>query len=374
MMTDPSISKPAIARKGLFASGRGSGRGLTMGQQLLLQLMCLLIAVTVLFPIVWVVSMSLDGRNISRPTSLQLLPPEPSLNAYREVIRQPTSNPVSFWQLAGNSFSLAAGVSFFSVMIGVTAAYAFSRFNFPGRKLLFLSVGFILLMPGIATLAPLFALLSRATFGFEVLQILYYIFGGTLVAGSLYLLYTRIRDEEVTANSIVIGLVCLVVGALFIYTGATSTVTRAFKLRDSLYGVGFAMISGALPFAIWNLKGYLDTIPKELEEAAIIDGASPNQIFFRIVLPLATPALAVTAFLGFMSGWTEFALSWQFLTQAKDFTLAMSLWNMTGQYAGSVPWSKFAAMSLMISFPVSIVYLFLQKYIIGGLTLGGVKG
>jgi arabinogalactan oligomer/maltooligosaccharide transport system permease protein len=373
-MSNPSIPKPATARKGLFASGRGSGRQLSLGQQLLLQLMCLLIAVSVLFPIVWIVSMSLDGRNISRPTSLSLLPPQPSLNAYREVIRQPTSNPVTFWQLAGNSFSLAAGVSFFSVMVGVTAAYAFSRFNFPGRKLLFLSVGFILLMPGIATLAPLFALLSRAQFGFGVLQVLYYIFGGLLLAGGLYLLYSRIRDEEINTNSIVIGVVCLAVGALFIYTGATATVTKDFKLRDSLYGVGFAMISGALPFAIWNLKGYLDTIPKELEEAAIIDGASPNQIFFRIVLPLATPALAVTAFLGFMSGWTEFALSWQFLTQAKDFTLAMSLWNMTGQYAGSVPWSKFAAMSLMISFPVSIVYLFLQKYIIGGLTLGGVKG
>ena len=373
-MTNPSIPKPATARKGFFASGHGSGRQITLGQQLLLQLLCLLIAVTVLFPIVWIVSMSLDGRNISRPTSLELIPPEPSLNAYRDVIRKPTANPVTFWELAGNSFSLAAGVSFFSVMIGVTAAYAFSRFNFTGRKILFLSVGFILLMPGIATLAPLFALLSRATFGFEVLRILYYIFGAILAVFGAYTLYSRIRDEEITANAMVIGAVCLAVGLLFIYTGATATATKNFKLRDSLYGVGFAMISGALPFAIWNLKGYLDTIPKELEEAAIIDGASPNQIFFRIILPLATPALAVTAFLGFMTGWTEFALSWQFLTQPKDFTLAMSLWNMTGQYAGSVPWSKFAAMSLMVSFPVSVVYLFLQKYIIGGLTLGGVKG
>jgi arabinogalactan oligomer/maltooligosaccharide transport system permease protein len=75
-----------------------------------------------------------------------------------------------------------------------------------------------------------------------------------------------------------------------------------FNLRDSLLGVGFAMISGMLPFAIWNLKGYLDTIPKELEEAATIDGASVNQIFFLITLPLSTPALAVTAFLGFMGG------------------------------------------------------------------------
>ena len=149
--------------------------------------------------------------------------------------------------------------------------------------------------------------------------------------------------------------------------------TPADTLRNSLLGVGFAIISGALPFAIWNLKGYLDTIPRDLEEAGRIDGASHNQVFFKIILPLAVPALAVTGFLGFLSGWTEFALSWQFLTRPTDFTLAMALWNMTGQYAGQVPWSNFAAMSLLVAVPVAIVYLALQKYIIGGLTLGSVK-
>jgi len=75
-----------------------------------------------------------------------------------------------------------------------------------------------------------------------------------------------------------------------------------------------------------------------------------------------------------MGGWTEFALSWQFLTCVNDFTLTMALWNMTGQYADSVPWGMFAAMSILIALPVSIVYLALQKYIVGGLTVGGVKG
>jgi arabinogalactan oligomer/maltooligosaccharide transport system permease protein len=163
-------------------------------------------------------------------------------------------------------------------------------------------------------------------------------------------------------------------GLALIWGAINPPAGELFVLRNSLLGVGIAMISGALPFAIWNLKGYLDTIPKELEEAAIIDGASANQIFFQIVLPLAVPALAVTGFLGFMGGWTEFFLSWQFLTQPQDFTLAMALYNMTGQYAGSVPWSRFAAFSILISLPVAIVYLLLQRYIVGGLTLGGVKG
>ncbi|MGQ9928126.1 MAG: ABC transporter permease subunit [Chloroflexaceae bacterium] len=144
--------------------------------------------------------------------------------------------------------------------------------------------------------------------------------------------------------------------------------------HNSLLGVGITVISGALPFAIWNLKGYLDTIPRQLEEAAIIDEASPNQIFFQIVPPLAVPALTVTGFLSFAGEWTEFLLSWQFLTNPRDFTLAMALYNMTGQDAGSVPWSRYAAFSILVSLPVAIVYLLLQRYIVGGLTLDGVKG
>jgi len=146
-----------------------------------------------------------------------------------------------------------------------------------------------------------------------------------------------------------------------------------FNLRNSLLGVGLAMTSSTLPFSIWNLKGYLDTIPKELEQAALIDGASFNQVFFSIILPLARPALAVTFFLGFLNGWTEFAISWQFLTNPKNFTLAMALWNMVGQFSGDTPWSAFAAMSIMIAAPVTIVYLLLQKQIVSGLVVGSVK-
>ena len=147
-----------------------------------------------------------------------------------------------------------------------------------------------------------------------------------------------------------------------------------FNLRDSLYGVGISMIAGALPFAVWNLKGYIDTIPEALEEAAAIDGADPNQIFFRIMLPLAVPQLAVTFFIGFIGHWQEFAISWLFLTKPQDYTLAMTLYNMTGQYANSIPWNRFAAMAVIVALPVAIIFIALQKQIVGGLTSGGVKG
>ena len=123
------------------------------------------------------------------------------------------------------------------------------------------------------------------------------------------------------------------------------------QLRNSLVGVGLAMTAGALPFAIWNLKGYIDTVPKDLEEAAAIDGASPNQTFIQIILPLVLPALAVTVLFGFMAGWTEFALSWQFISNPTWFTLSMALYGMQGQYASNTPWSQFAAMSILVFGP-----------------------
>ena len=130
----------------------------------------------------------------------------------------------------------------------------------------------------------------------------------------------------------------------------------------------------ALPFAIWNLKGYLDTIPKELEEAAAVDGATRNQSFLRVVLPLSVPALAVTGFLGFIAGWTEYYFSVIFLSDAKQFTLAVALNGMVGQFATTTPWAEFSAFAILFALPVSLVYLVLQKYIIGGLAIGGVKG
>lgn len=289
---------------------------LPLSKQLLYQAIALLITFTVIFPLLWVVSLSLDPRDIARPTEFRLIPPGASLDAYRRVLTRPTANPVTFTELALNQLKLAGGVAALSVLLGIFAAYSFSRFEYKGRAGLMLSVLTVLILPSVATIAPLFVMLNRIVIDIGPLQ---------------------------------------------------------FNLRNSLWGVGLALTSSQLPFAIWNLKGYMDTIPRELEEAALIDGASPNQLFFKIVMPMATPVLAVTAFFGFNAGWTEFITSWIFLTDPKDFTLAMSLWNMTGQFSGDTPWSAFSAMALMVATPVAIVYLLLQKYIVGGLTIGSVK-
>ncbi len=318
----PDSKKPSFfTRVRWFFQGRTSTgeRGMGFGSQILSQLFLLLMAVIVLYPILWVVSMSFDPRDISRPTELRLNPFQGglSLKAYQDVINQPTANPVSLGQLMFNSFRLATLTGIASIIVGVFASYAFSRLRFAGRQALMIAVLTVLMLPSIATLPALFVLLNKVQIDI--------------------------------GNSV-------------------------FNLRNSLIGVGLAVLSGSLPFAIWNMKGYLDTIPKELEEAALIDGCTPNEAFFRVTLPLSTPVLAVTFFLGFMSTWTEFATSWLFLTNPKDFTLMMALYNMVGQYSNSTPWSHFAAMSILIALPVTIVYLFVQRYFVGGLAIGGVKG
>jgi arabinogalactan oligomer/maltooligosaccharide transport system permease protein len=144
------------------------------------------------------------------------------------------------------------------------------------------------------------------------------------------------------------------------------------SLRLSLFGLALAYASSALPFAIWNLKGYFDTVPKELEEAALIDGASMTQTFLRVIMPLSVPALAVTVLFSFMTGWTEFLLAWTFLENPSRFTLAMALRSMQGQFA--TPWSEFAAMSILMTIPIVILFFLLQRYLVSGLTVGGVKG
>jgi arabinogalactan oligomer/maltooligosaccharide transport system permease protein len=147
----------------------------------------------------------------------------------------------------------------------------------------------------------------------------------------------------------------------------------AMGLYAKLQGLILAYVMGNLVFTTWLLKGYFDTIPVEIEEAAMIDGCGPIQSFILIGLPMAKPALAVTALLAFMGGWGEFVLA-SVLIPAPDVkrTLMVGMYSIANNF--SIPWGYFAAGSVLTIVPVILVYTYFQKYLVGGLTLGGVKG
>jgi len=143
-------------------------------------------------------------------------------------------------------------------------------------------------------------------------------------------------------------------------------------LLDSIAGLVLVYSTTAIPFCVWMLKGYFDTIPKDLEEAAIMDGASQRIIFFKVILPLAKPAIVVTALFSFMTAWNEFILAATFLGNEKAFTLPVVLQRYVGTY--NTEWGHFAAGSIIVSLPVMLLFFVLQKHLVGGLTAGGVKG
>ena len=288
--------------------------------QIGIQLFLLGVLILVLFPVVWILSMALDPRGISKPIELNLIPDGASLESFRKVLLDPfkllctgqtDDSCMRFGGLLTNSLLVSLGTAVFAVGFGASAAYAFSRFKFIGRQAGMMGFIVLLMMPTTGLLAPLFVLMSQI----------------------------RIADET---------------------------------LRQTLIGLAIAYAAGALPFAVWNLKGYFDTVPKELEEAALVDGASTVKTFYRIILPLSAPALAVTTLFSFMTGWTEFILAWVFLDNPTRFTLAMALRSMQGQF--TTPWSEFAAMSILMSLPILLLFFALQRWIVSGLTVGSVKG
>ncbi|MEF2290562.1 sugar ABC transporter permease [Virgibacillus dokdonensis] len=144
-------------------------------------------------------------------------------------------------------------------------------------------------------------------------------------------------------------------------------------LTDSLYGLMLIYLGGQIPFNAWLVKGYFDTIPKELDEAAKIDGAGHLKIFWTIMLPLAKPILAVVALFNFMAPFMDFLLPRIVLTSPEKYTLALGLYNFINDQF-STNFTRFAAGSILIAVPIALVFLLLQRYLISGLTSGATKG
>jgi arabinogalactan oligomer/maltooligosaccharide transport system permease protein len=145
-----------------------------------------------------------------------------------------------------------------------------------------------------------------------------------------------------------------------------------FNLIDNHYGLVIAYATTALPFSVWMLKNFFDAVPKELDEAAFMDGLGSFGTFWRIVLPLTIPGIAVVGFFNFMASWNEFLLAFTFLNDVHNITLPVGIKDYVHQFGAD--WHLLTAAAVLVTIPVLIIFLWAQRYLITGLTGGSVKG
>ena len=259
-----------------------------------------------LYPVLWVVKMAVSPAE-TLALSANPFPERVTARHFATVLGATDSS--GRWLFGRNllaSLAVSTATTIVGLLLAVTAAYALSRFRFPGRRSGLQALLMSQMFPATLMLIPIYSILQK------------------------------------------------------------------LRLLNSLGGLVLVYSTTSLPFCVWMLKGYFDTIPRDLEEAALMDGATPWQAFVRVVLPLARPALAVTALFSFMNAWNEFILAATLLNDASLFTLPVALQRLVGEY--QVEWGQFAAGALIVSAPVMALFFALQKHLVGGLTSGGVKG
>jgi arabinogalactan oligomer/maltooligosaccharide transport system permease protein len=205
-----------------------------------------------------------------------------------------------------NSAIISLTVTVTGVVLASMSGYAFSRFNFMGKKFGMMSLLITQMFPATMLLLPLYIML------------------------------------------IYLGLINTYLGIIITYTAT------------------------ALPFCIWTMKGYYDTIPASLEEAARIDGCNQFQAFYLVILPLAAPALVITGLFSFMTAWAEYLVAAQILQDTQLWTLPLGLKSFESNM--STEWGLYGAASLIVMIPVVVLFLLLSRWLVSGLTLGSVKG
>jgi arabinogalactan oligomer/maltooligosaccharide transport system permease protein len=212
-----------------------------------------------------------------------------------------------------NSFVIAGAASIASVFLSALAAYAFSRRRFAGRRVGLLAVLLIQMFPQF------------------------------LAVVAIFLMFSTITD----------------------YWPAIGF--------NTWWGLMLLYLGGALGVGTWLMKGFFDTVPRELDESATMDGASHTQVFFRILLPLVAPVLAVTGLLAFIGTINEFLFANVFLTDAGAKTLPVGLWGLVAGERNN-NFGMFCAGTLLTAVPTVLIFQLLQRYIVEGLTAGAVKG
>lgn len=150
------------------------------------------------------------------------------------------------------------------------------------------------------------------------------------------------------------------------------SIFRSYGMIGSLWTLIIAHSTLIIPFATWMLKGYFDTIPRELEQAAMVDGCSPLGAAVRVVLPIARPGLAATSLYAFVLSWADYAYARTFLVSAQyNWTANLGITTMQGEY--TTDWNEISAAAVFVAVPIILIYMYLERYLVGGLTAGAEK-
>ena len=271
-------------------------------QQILSQIALALIGLYVILPIWGILRLAFDGSLKSRAIEFRWLPKEFSIQPLLSVLDRPYQS-VSFMTLFQNSLIVSISAAIAAVVLGISLAYAFARFRFPGRQSGLFLILLTAILPPVAFTTPLYLLLSL------------------------------------------------------------------LKLRTTLLGLAIVYAAFAMPFCVWNLRAAFQSISKELEEAAFLDGAGYFTTFWRITVPLATPSIAVAALIAFLMAYSEFTIGWLFVEKAETVTLAMSIYAIlvSGQ---AQPWSQIGSLALLMSAPVVVIFLIFQRTLLERMMFG----
>ena len=256
-------------------------------------------------PMAWMLVTSLKTGFAATQFPPQWWPAEPTLANYQKLLDPSNSVGQDFLRYLWNSLFVSTATTICALVVAVPAAYAFSRFRFPGRRFLFFAVLLRNMFPAVIFLVPLFILMRWL--------------GLVNTHGSLVLTY----------------------------------------------------LTFGLPLAIWLLKGFYDNIPIQLDQAARIDGATRFQAFLYIVMPLSTPGIIATAIYSFIGAWNEYIYAYTFLNRNDRMTLPVGIQRFFAE--NTTDWPGLMAASFIMSVPVVVLFLVLQRYFVRALTEGAVK-
>jgi multiple sugar transport system permease protein len=258
-----------------------------------------------ILPMVWMFLTSIKSQFAAVQYPPEWLPHNPTLAEYVRLLSPTNDTGRDFLRYMANSIGVSIATTVLGVVVAVPAAYAFSRFRFPGRNLLFYSVLLRNMFPAVVFLMPLFIMM------------------------------------------------------------------RWLGLVNTLASLVLTYLTFGLPLSIWLLKGFYDNIPPQLEQAARIDGATRFQAFLHVVMPLSTPGIVATAIYSFILAWNEYVYALTFINDKARMTLPIGLQRFFAEY--STNWPGLMAASFIMSVPVVVMFLVLQKYFVRALTEGAVK-